>query len=110
MSDQSVLEFGSLRVDTVANKATVDGQRLPLSPQEFQILALLARRQGSVVTLREMRDHLYGGFDEPELAMIHIFVSHMRKIMTAAHWEPRWIEVVWGKGYRLREPHADSDR
>lgn len=95
------IQIGSLEIDTVHHIVTVDGRRVPLVPQEYQILTLLAESAGCVVTRRDMMDRLYGGMDEPEPKMIDIFVSHMRKVLAAASRGQHFVSVVWGKGYTL---------
>jgi two-component system cell cycle response regulator CtrA len=47
---------------------------------------------------------LYGGRDEPEIKIIDVFMSKMRKKLAIASGGRDYIETVWGRGYRLREP------
>ena len=51
-------------------------------------------------------NHLYGGRDEPELRIIDVFVCKLRKKLAQATGGEHYIETVWGRGYRLREPVA----
>jgi two-component system cell cycle response regulator CtrA len=53
--------------------------------------------------------HLYGGLDEPELKIIDVFVCKLRKKLSAATRGKNHIETVWGRGYVLREPQANSE-
>ena len=105
----SIIEIGGLRIDTALRSIRINGERLrTLAGKEYQILDLLARRRGEVVTKLDMLEHLYGGMDEPETKIIDVLVSRMRKILKSAGGQRRdYIESVWGRGYTLREPEPD---
>jgi len=53
-------------------------------------------------------NHLYGGMDEPELKIIDVFVCKLRKKLATATKGDNYIETVWGRGYVLRDPPAES--
>jgi two-component system cell cycle response regulator CtrA len=105
----SIIEIGGLRIDTALRSIRIDGERVrTLAGKEYQILELLARRRGEVVTKLDMLEHLYGGMDGPETKIIDVFVSRMRKILRSAGGQRRdYIETIWGRGYTLREPEPD---
>ena len=54
-------------------------------------------------------NHLYGGIDEPELKIIDVFVCKLRKKLGQATDGDNYIETVWGRGYVLRDPVADTN-
>ena len=49
-------------------------------------------------------NHLYAGIHEPELKIIDVFVCKLRKKLAQATGGNHYIETVWGRGYRLRDP------
>ena len=57
-----------------------------------------------MLTKRVFLDHLYGGMPEPVLKIIDVFVCHLRKKLAQATGGKHYIETVWGRGYRLRDP------
>jgi two-component system cell cycle response regulator CtrA len=65
-----------LVLNRVARTAEVNGARLLLTGKEFQMLELLILRKGTTMTREMVLDHLYGGMDEPELAMTDVFVTN----------------------------------
>jgi two-component system, cell cycle response regulator CtrA len=75
-----------------------------LTDKEYSILELLSLRLGVTVTKELLLDHLYSGKDEPELKIIDVFVRHLRKKLAQATDGKRYIETVWGRGYRLCVP------
>lgn len=82
----------------------IDGARTGVSLYERQIVELLARRRGEIVTRKELHGHLFAGLDRVEPRMVEFYVCRARKLMSVRGSGYNFIETVWGKGYRLREP------
>jgi two-component system, cell cycle response regulator CtrA len=101
---ESVIAVGNLVVNLEARSVELDRQTLHLTGKEYQILALLALRQGSTLTKEMFLNHLYGDLDEPEVKIIDVFVCKLRKKLANASGGLDYIETVWGRGYALREP------
>ena len=83
---------------------SADDKPVRLTGKEYCILELLSLRKGAIVTKRMLLDHLYGGIDEPELNIIDVFVCHLRKKLAQVTGGNHYIETVWGRGYRMRDP------
>ena len=103
-SGQSVIRTGKLVVDLDARAVEVDNQPLPLTGKEYGILELLSMHKGTALTKAMFLDHLYSGIDEPEMKIIDVFVCKLRKKLAQANDGKHYIETVWGRGYRLRDP------
>jgi len=102
---QSVIAVGDLIVNIEARNVELHGQKLHLTPKEYQMLALLALRVGSTLTKEMFLNHLYGGLDdEPEAKIIDVFICKLRKKLANASGGQDYIETIWGRGYALREP------
>ena len=101
---QSRIRTGDLVVDLETRVVTADGKPVLLTGKEYTILELLSRRKGVTVTKEMFLGHLYGGKDEPELKIIDVFVCRLRKKLAQATGGKHYIETVWGRGYRLRDP------
>ena len=86
----------------------VNGARVHLTGKEYQMLELLSLRKGTTLTKEMFLNHLYGGIDEPEIKIIDVFMCKLRKKLAGAWNGKDYIETVWGRGYVLREPHADE--
>ena len=101
---QSRIRTGDLVIDLETQIVTADRMPVPLTGKEYSILELLSRRKGVIVTKEMFLGHLYGEKDEPELKIIDVFVCHLRKKLAQATGSKYYIETVWGRGYRLRDP------
>ena len=105
---QSVIRTGRISVNLDAKTVEVDGKSVHLTGKEYQMLELLSLRKGTTLTKEMFLNHLYGGMDEPELKIIDVFICKLRKKLSTATGGDNYIETVWGRGYVLREPAADS--
>ena len=99
---QSIIQIGDLAVNLDIKSAEVDGERIPLSAKEYQLLELLALRRGTTLTKETFLNHLYGEMDEPEAKIIDVFVCKLRKKLSAYTNGQNYIETVWGQGYLIR--------
>lgn len=94
------LEAGPLTVDTRARRASVDGREVPLTPKEFEVLALLAEDPGAAVDRRRILREVWGTTWYGPSKAIDMHISALRKKLG----DPGLIETVRGIGFRLREP------
>jgi two-component system, cell cycle response regulator CtrA len=106
---ESVIRTGRLTVNLDSRTVEVEGAPLHLTGKEYGILELLSLRKGTTLTKEMFLNHLYGGMDEPELKIIDVFVCKLRKKLSQAAGGDNYIETVWGRGYVLRDPPADSE-
>jgi two-component system, OmpR family, response regulator len=91
-----LLHCGAITLDTRSSRVTVDGQPVTLTTHEYQLLAYLMHRPGSVVSRTELTEHLYAQDFDRDSNTIEVFVGRLRKKLP-----PAAIETVRGMGYRL---------
>ena len=98
------LVVGVLRIDPATRQATVSGDELELTRREFDLLAYLAARAGTVVTKREILAGVwrqpYGGADKT----VDVHLSWLRRKLGESAAEPRFLRTVRGVGVRLVDP------
>ncbi len=99
-TEAQALTFGSLRVDVVRHEATVDGQRVHLTPAELRIVALLIRRAGALVSRNDIVRELWG-VDAPDQRAAYVHISNLRKKLDSVPGGVPRIVTVAGLGYRL---------
>ncbi|MEY2424148.1 MAG: hypothetical protein QOI95_4215 [Acidimicrobiaceae bacterium] len=99
-----VLQIGALRIDTTSRDVTLNDKLLELSRKEFDLLAYLARREGEVVTRREVLAEVwrqpYGGGDKT----VDVHVSWLRRKLGESAAKPRFLHTVRGVGLKLVVP------
>ena len=101
MSERTAFSYGPLYLDLTQRKVTVDGKELLLTPIEFDILWRLSERTDHVFTPEEIFQMIWGGqpWDGGQTVQMHM--SRLRRKLEKAWDGHRFIETVWGKGYRF---------
>jgi two-component system cell cycle response regulator CtrA len=105
---QSVVQTGDLVVNLDTKTVQVSGARVHVTVKEYEMLELLSLRKGTTLTKEMFFTHLYGGLDEPGLKIVDVFMCKLRKRLANASGGKNYIEIVWGRGYVLREPSEDE--
>jgi len=102
------LKAGDLEIDRHRFEVTVKGQRVDLTPKEFELLATLVGTPGRVFGREELLDHVWGqdGFVEPRTVDVH--VARLRAKFSSARVPLPGVETVRGVGYRFREPQEPA--
>jgi two-component system KDP operon response regulator KdpE len=99
----SVFTAGALSVDFASRTVVVDGQRVQLTPTEYDLLKVLARNCDRVLTHRQIIREVWGGTCyEDELHLLRVNISNLRRKLEADPTRPRHIVTEPGVGYRLR--------
>ncbi|TLN20244.1 response regulator transcription factor, partial [bacterium] len=93
---------GELELDENSHSVTVRGEEAALTPMEFNLLATLMAEPGRVFTRQQLVDDLAdGGFAGLERTL-NVHVRNLRTKIEANPDDPRYIETVFGVGYRFR--------
>ncbi|HZH01320.1 MAG TPA: response regulator transcription factor [Flavisolibacter sp.] len=102
-NEVKAFHFKEMEIDSYKMKATFKGQRLELTPKEFDLLLLLASNPGKTFSRHDLLEQIWGyAFEGYE----HTITSHINrlriKIESDLH-HPQYILTSWGKGYRFSE-------
>ncbi len=102
--EQRTLVVGDLTIDLDAREARFEDRPLELTAREFELLAYLAERPGSMVSKRQLLAEVwhqpYGGADKT----VDVHLSWLRKKLGETAAEPRYIRTQRGVGVRLVDP------
>ncbi len=99
---QPVFQVDGLRVDLVRRVVTLDGQEISLTPNEYELLKLLVRHAGRVVTHRQLLHEVWGADYEMEAHLLRVNISNLRRKIEVDPAQPHYILTESGVGYRLR--------
>jgi two-component system response regulator ResD len=98
------LGFDGLEIDPETRRVIVDGREAELTAREFDLLHFLAEHPGQVFSRDQLMDQVWQFPFYSDTTTVTVHVRRLRaKIETDAS-NPRWIETVWGVGYRFRAP------
>jgi two-component system KDP operon response regulator KdpE len=104
--DEDVLSVGDLEIDLADHQVTVSGQRVELTPKEFDVLTMLARHPGKVVTHRSILRNVWGPEAEGRNGYLRTYANYIRKKLGNGPSTPRLVSEP-GVGYRLLAPEDD---
>lgn len=99
---QPVFQVEGLRVDLAHRSVSVDGQEIALTPNEYDLLRLLVRHAGKVVTHRQLLHEVWGAEYENEGHLLRVNISNLRHKIEPDPAQPKYILTESGVGYRLR--------
>ncbi|MCB0939421.1 MAG: response regulator transcription factor [Mycobacterium sp.] len=93
--------FGPLSIDVASRQVFLDGESIPLTRTEFDILAALSSRPGVVWSRRQLIDAVWG---EPWVGndhLVDVHLGHLRRKLADDPADPRFVFTVRGVGYRM---------
>ena len=96
-----VLRFGDVEVDFDRYEVTRRGARVDLTAKEFDVLRLLAKRRGEVVTRDQLLDEVWGYEHYPTTRTVDNHILRLRQKLEPVPSDPRFILSVYGGGYRF---------
>jgi DNA-binding response OmpR family regulator len=101
--DSDVLRVGDLEVDPGRFEVRVAGTPMTLTSKEFGIVELLAREPGRVFTRAQIIDRTFGFDHEVSERTVDAHVVNLRRKIESNPAEPRYVQTVYGRGYRMAE-------
>lgn len=95
-------EFGDLVIDTTTREVTREGERVDLTPKEFELLEFLCTSPRQVFSKEQLLDHVWNSAPEwQDSATVTVHIRRLRQKIGDDPKTPRWIVTVWGVGYRF---------
>jgi DNA-binding response OmpR family regulator len=100
------LEIGDLTIDPLRRRATVDDRTLELTAKEFDLLLHFARHPGHVFSRSQLLDRVWGYGHDGYEHTVNSHINRLRSKLEPDPSRPRYIQTVWGVGYRFAEDLA----
>lgn len=98
------LQAGDLVLDPATHRVTQAGELVRLTPTEFELLAVLMRNAGRVMTHRQILTAVWGPAHGQDTPYLRVFVGQIRQKIEQDPGEPRLILTEPGVGYRFAGP------
>ncbi len=98
---QEILAIGGIELDDRTKEVTLDGEKTALTRTEYDILKLLLENRGKVFSPHQIyeavwKDNPYGAENT-----VAVHIRHLREKIEYNPAEPRYLKVVWGRGYKI---------
>ncbi|MCA1369285.1 response regulator [Bradyrhizobium sp. BRP14] len=98
---EAQLSADGLSIDLVRRVVTRDGETLRLTPKEYDLLAMLARHAGRVVTHKTLLTSVWGAAHGEDLHYLRVFIGQLRGKIERDPADPKIIRTEPGVGYRF---------
>jgi len=104
----ALLEVGNIRLDPARHEVKVAKQEVDLTPMEFDLLAFLLRHPGHVFTRLELLEAVRGTTYDSFARSIDSHVKRLREKMEPDPSSPRYVQTVFGIGYKLADDEGEK--
>ena len=96
------LEFEGLTIDPAARRVTVGGEEVQLTQREFDLLLFFCRHPGQAFTRQQLMDQVWQYSFYTDTSTVTVHIRRLRSKVEPDPARPRFIETVWGVGYRFQ--------
>lgn len=94
-------EFGNIFIDFEKHEALRDNKKIDLSLKEFELLKILVKNKGRVITREFLEEKIWAFKDISGSRTLDVHIRHLRQKVENDDKNPRYIETVRGIGYRF---------
>jgi DNA-binding response OmpR family regulator len=101
--DKRKITQGKFEVDDFSKKFYKEGKKIDLTPTEFSIIKLFMENAGRAIDRDEILTKVWGEYYFGELKIVDVNIRRLRKKIEEDPSNPKYIETVWGVGYRWKE-------
>lgn len=101
--NQSEFRTGGLVIRDELKEVTVDGEKVKLTPIEYNILLLLVKNQGKVFSINQIYENIWNEEAIGADNTVAVHIRHIREKIEINPKEPRYLKVVWGVGYKVEK-------
>jgi two-component system alkaline phosphatase synthesis response regulator PhoP len=96
-------EFGSIRIDFRKTEILRNGESVPFSAKEFQLLRYLIDHKGETLTRETLLQEVWGYTAVPYTRTVDVHIAWLRQKLEDDPKQPKWILTVHGIGYKVAE-------
>ena len=94
--------FDELEIDPSSRRATVRGEQAQLTVREFDLLLHFMRHPGQVFSRDQLMDTVWQYNFYTDTSTVTVHMRRLRSKIEADPSQPRWLQTVWGVGYRFQ--------
>jgi two-component system KDP operon response regulator KdpE len=106
---ESVLTADEIEIDLPAHRVTRSGQEVHLTPIEFDLLRLLMRNRGRLLTHRILLKEVWGPGSQDDTQVLRVHIANLRRKIEPEAGKPRLIRTDPGVGYRFTAEGSSHD-
>lgn len=100
-SEEKIVSFGNVTVNITARTVTKNGESVPISLREFDLLAYLCEHKNTAVPKEKLLSEVWGAFSAVEPSTLTVHIRWLREKLEESPAEPQFIKTVYKVGYML---------
>ena len=101
--EKDCLKNGGIELTNATKEVRLDGEKVNLTPTEFDILKLLMEHVGNVYSPRDIYEAVWHETPYGSESAVAVHIRHLREKIEIDPGNPRYIKVIWGQGYKLEK-------
>ncbi|MFZ5597309.1 MAG: response regulator transcription factor [Bacillota bacterium] len=99
--NNSLIELEGLVIDDSERRVSVNGEEISLTPKEYDLLAIMARNPGRVLTREQLLQQVWGYDFYGEARTVDTHITRLREKLSRVLGDRQLIATVWGVGYKF---------
>jgi len=96
-----IIQIKNLTINQISHHVFLDNLEINLTTKEFEILNFLASHPNIVFSKEQLYDHVWGDDSYGDIATIAVHIKKIRDKIEKDPQNPRFIDTLWGSGYRF---------
>ncbi|HEY4398548.1 MAG TPA: response regulator transcription factor, partial [Acidimicrobiia bacterium] len=100
-ADEPAIETGDFTIDLPSRRVIRNGEEVPLTPTEWQLVEVLVRNRGKLVPQHQLVQEVWGPQHEEETEDLRECIARLRQKLEPEHSRPRYFTTEAGLGYRF---------
>ena len=101
--EKDCLKNGGIELTNATKEVRLDGEKVNLTPKEFDILKFLMEHVGNVYSPRDIYEAVWHETPYGSESAVAVHIRHLREKIEIDPGNPRYIKVIWGQGYKLEK-------
>jgi DNA-binding response OmpR family regulator len=101
-SQNDEIRIGGITIDNVSRSVYLNGKLLVLTAKEYDLLMFLAANPNRVFTKEQLFEHVWGMDSFGDIATVIVHIKKLRQKIEVNSSEPKYIETIWGVGYKFK--------
>jgi len=99
--EENIYKTGTLEINDNTKEVIVDGNKIKLTPTEYNILKFLTKNKGKVFSIEQIYENVWEDEAYGAENIIAVHIRHIREKIEINPKEPKFLKVIWGIGYKI---------
>ncbi len=101
--NENIIELKDMKIDNNSKRVYIDDEEISLASKEYDILYLLAKNSKRIFSKEEIFERIWGLDSIGDISTVTVHIRRIREKIEKDPSSPKYIETVWGVGYRIKE-------